>query len=74
MADGAELDEDLVARLVAERLQGPHLATLATAAIARVTTPDLLADSLLGADPRAEWEWLRGRDFVEPRGVGVAPA
>lgn len=67
------LDEDLVARLVAERLQGPHLATLATAAIARVTTPEVLADSLLGADPEAEWEWLRGRDFVEPRGLGVAP-
>jgi AAA ATPase-like protein len=73
VADGVELDEDLVARLVAERLQGPHLATLATAAIARVTTPDLLADSLLGADPEAEWEWLRERDFIEPRGLGVAP-
>lgn len=73
VAEGAELDEDLVANLVAERLQGPHLATLATAAIARVTTPDLLADALLGADPEAEWEWLRGRDFVEPRGLGVAP-
>ncbi len=73
VAGGVGLDEDLVARLVAERLQGPHLATLATAAIARVTTPDLLAHSLLGADPEAEWEWLRGRDFVEPRGVGVAP-
>jgi hypothetical protein len=70
---GVRLDEDLVARLVAERLQGPHLATLATAAIARVTTPDLLAEALLGADPEAEWEWLRGRDFVEPRGVGIAP-
>jgi AAA ATPase-like protein len=70
---GAELDEDLVARLVEERLQGPHLATLATAAIARVTTPDLLAAASIGADPDAEWEWLRGRDFVEPRGVGVAP-
>jgi hypothetical protein len=67
------LDEDLVARLVAERLQGPHLATLATAAIARVTTPDLLAEVLLGGDPDAEWEWLVGRDFVEPRGLGVAP-
>jgi hypothetical protein len=73
VAGGAGLDEDLVARLIAERLQGPHLATLATAAIARVTTPDLLADSLLGAAPQTEWEWLRGRDFVEPRGVGVAP-
>jgi hypothetical protein len=72
-AEGAGLDEDLVARLVEERLQGPHMATLATAAIARVTTPDLLADALLGADPEAEWEWLRGRDFVEPRGLGVAP-
>jgi len=70
---GAELGEELVVRLVEERLQGPHLATLATAAIARVTTPDLLAASLVGADPEAEWEWLRERDFVEPRGVGVAP-
>jgi hypothetical protein len=70
---GAELGEELVARLVEERLQGPHLATLATAAIARVTTPDLLAAALVGADPEEEWEWLRGRDFVEPRGVGVAP-
>jgi len=73
MPAGAELGEELVVRLVEERLQGPHLATLATAAIARVTTPDLLAASLVGADPEAEWEWLRGRDFVEPRGVGVAP-
>jgi hypothetical protein len=73
--DGATpmLGEELVARLVEERLQGPHLPTLATAAIARVTTPDLLAASLVGADPDAEWEWLRGRNFVEPRGVGVAP-
>jgi hypothetical protein len=70
---GPELGEELVVRLVEERLQGPHLATLAIAAIARVTTPDLLAESLLGADPEAEWEWLRSRDFVEPRGVGVAP-
>ncbi|HVX34088.1 MAG TPA: hypothetical protein VHA80_13195, partial [Solirubrobacterales bacterium] len=69
----AGLDEDLVARLVAERLQGPHMVTLATAAIARVTTPELLAGALLGADPEAEWEWLRARDFVEPRGLGVAP-
>jgi hypothetical protein len=70
---GPELGEELVARLVEERLQGPHLATLAIAAIARVTTPDLLAAALVGADPDGEWEWLRGRDFVEPRGVGVAP-
>ncbi|MBS1890961.1 MAG: hypothetical protein JST59_06695 [Actinobacteria bacterium] len=73
VTNGIGLDEDFVARLVAERLQGPHLATLATAAIARVTTPELLAGSLMGADPEAEWEWLRGRDFVEPRGLGVAP-
>jgi hypothetical protein len=70
---GPGLGEELVARLVEERLQGPHLATLASAAIARVTTPDLLAAALVGADPDAEWEWLRDRNFVEPRGVGVAP-
>lgn len=70
---GAELDQELVARLVDGSLQGPHLATLAVAAIARVTTPALLAAALTGADPGDEWEWLRSRSFVEPRGEGVAP-
>lgn len=69
----ADLSEELVSRLVESRLQGPHLATLAVAAIARVTTPDLLVAALTGSDPAAEWEWLRGRSFVEPRGEGVAP-
>ncbi|HEX8752391.1 MAG TPA: ATP-binding protein [Solirubrobacterales bacterium] len=71
--DRAELGAELVARLVEARLQGPHLATLAVAAIARVTTPDLLAATLTGADPNAEWEWLCSRSFVEPRGEGAAP-
>lgn len=71
--DRAELDEELVSRLVEDRLHGPHLATLAIAAIARVTTLALLAASLTGADPAAEWEWLRSRSFVEARGEGVAP-
>jgi hypothetical protein len=71
--DGAELGEELVARLVEGSLRGPQLATLAVAAIARVTTPALLAAALTGADPDAEWEWLRSRTFVEPRGEGAAP-
>ena len=71
--DRADLTQELVSRLVEARLQGPHLATLAIAAIARVTTPDLLAAALTGADPAAEWEWLRSRSFVEPRGEGEAP-
>jgi hypothetical protein len=71
--DRAELGQELVSRLVEARLQGPHLATLAVAAIARVTTPNLLAASLTGADPAAEWEWLRSRSFVEPRGEGGSP-
>jgi hypothetical protein len=71
--DRPELSAELVMRLVESRLQGPHLATLAVAAVARVTTPDLLAATLTGADPDAEWEWLRSRSFVEPRGEGVAP-
>lgn len=71
--DRAELGAELIPRLVESRLEGPHLATLAVAAIARVTTPDLLAATLTGADPAAEWEWLRSRSFVEPRGEGVAP-
>ena len=69
----AELGQALIARLVESRLHGPHLATLAVAAIARVTTPELLAAALTGADPAAEWEWLRSRSFVEPRGEGLAP-
>ncbi|HYC80978.1 MAG TPA: hypothetical protein VEB65_04280, partial [Solirubrobacterales bacterium] len=71
--DGAELGQQLVARLLEGSLQGPHLATLAVAAIARVTTPALLAAALTGADPDGEWEWLRSRSFIEPRGEGVAP-
>ncbi|HEY2717391.1 MAG TPA: hypothetical protein VGI73_14330, partial [Solirubrobacterales bacterium] len=71
--DRADLSQELVSRLVESRLQGPHLATLAVAAIARVTTPDLLVAALTGADPAGEWEWLRSRSFVEPRGEGVAP-
>ncbi len=71
--DRVELGAELVARLVESRLQGPHFATLTVAAIARVTTPDLLAATLTGADADAEWEWLRTRSFVEPRGEGVAP-
>ncbi len=71
--DRAELDEELVGRLVEGSLQGPHLATMAVAAIARVTSPALLAAALTGADPDGEWEWLRSRSFVEPRGEGVAP-
>lgn len=71
--DRLDLSEELVSRLVESRLQGPHLATLAVAAIARVTTPGLLAAALTGADPDGEWEWLRARSFVEPRGEGAAP-
>ncbi|MGD9734186.1 MAG: hypothetical protein AB7V58_01050 [Solirubrobacterales bacterium] len=71
--EGAELDRKLVARLVEASLQGPHLETLAVAAIARVTTPALLAAALSGGDSGGEWEWLRSRCFVEPRGEGVAP-
>jgi hypothetical protein len=69
----AELGSALVSRLLEERLQGPHLATLAVAATARVTTPRLLAAVLTGANPEAEWDWLASRSFVEPRGEGIAP-
>lgn len=71
--DWTQLSEELVERLVEASLEGPHLATLAVAAIARVTTPGLLAAALTGGNPAAEWEWLASRSFVEPRGEGVAP-
>ncbi len=67
-----EFVEELVRRLTDEDVFGPHLATMGAAAIARVTTPGLLAQAVPGCDPQAEFEWLAARYTTEPVGAGIA--
>ncbi len=67
-----ELIEELVRRLTDDDVAGPHLPTIGAAAIARVTTPELLRDAVPGCDPHAEFEWLAARNTTEPLGEGIA--
>ncbi len=67
-----EFVESLVRRLTDEDVFGPHLPAMGAAAIARVTTPELLAKAVPGCDPQAEFEWLAGRYTTEPLGAGIA--
>jgi hypothetical protein len=67
-----ELLEELIRRLTDEDVAGPHLPTIGAAAIARVTTPELLRDAVPGCDPQAEFEWLASRNTTEPLGEGIA--
>ena len=55
-----------------DRRRGGPLPALGVAAIARSTTPALLAAALPGHDAEREWRWLSERSFVEPVGEGVA--
>jgi hypothetical protein len=66
-----EFVEELVRRLTDEDVFGPHLATMGAAAIARVTTPELLAQAIPGCDPQVEFEWLAKRYTTEPVGSGL---
>jgi len=65
--------EPMIRRLTDVELRGPHLETLGAAAIARVSTPELIRAAVRDADPDAEHAWLASRTFVEPVGGGVAP-
>lgn len=65
--------EPMLRRLTGVELRGRHLETLGAAAIARVTTPDLLRAAVRGADAEEEHAWLASRSFVEPVGGGIAP-
>jgi hypothetical protein len=67
-----ELIEELVRRLTDEDVAGPHLPTIGAAAIARVTTPELLREAVPGCDPAAEFEWLASLNTTEPLGEGIA--
>ncbi|MDO8210936.1 ATP-binding protein [Conexibacter sp. CPCC 206217] len=67
-----ELVRALIRRLAEAELDGPHLGPLAVAAIARVTTIDLLREVLPDADAVQSYMWLRERTFAEPLGEGIA--
>jgi AAA ATPase domain len=73
-AEGAEKPEmvrSLIRRLVDAELQGARLSALGVAAIARVTTVELLGAVLPESDAGAAYERLRSFTFTEPLGDGL---
>ena len=68
----AELLRTLLDRVADAEVDAAHADALSAAAIARVTTPDLLDEVLSGGDSSQAFEWLATRTFVEPVGEGVA--
>lgn len=71
--DRDELLAGLVGRLIDSETDNSHLRTLWTAAIARVTTPELLAATMPDRASADEYDWLRARSFIAPLGDGLAP-
>lgn len=70
--DPAELGRPLMRRLAESGLHPSYHEALAVAAIARVTTVELLRAVLPESDPRNGFDWLCARTFVEPLGAGIA--
>ncbi len=66
-----DLVKPLIGRLADADIEGPHAGVLEAAAIARVTTPDLLRAALPGIDADASFAWLAERHFAERVGGGV---
>lgn len=62
---------ELAARLLGDEAEPDRHRTLSVAAIARVTTPELLADVLGEDDPYESYKWLADRSFAEPLAAGV---
>jgi len=61
----------LVGRLVEDEFDSARAAVLEVAAIARVSTPELLGDAVPGVDAEQAYRWLEGRSFAEPLGDGL---
>ena len=61
----------LIRRVVDSELKGERLSALAVAAIARVTTRELLAAVLPESDAGAAYTRLQGLSFTEPLGDGL---
>lgn len=62
---------DLVDRLLGDEVDAGHLRALSVAALARCTTPELLADVLNSEDPQADFKWLADRSFSEMLTDGI---
>jgi hypothetical protein len=72
-AETPEIVRSLTRRLAESELGGVRPSALAVAAIARVTTVELLRAVLHGADADEAYERLRALTFTEPLGDGIAP-
>ncbi len=57
---------ELAERLLGNEVDASRYRILSVAAIARVTTPELLADVLGDGDPHDSYKWLGDRSFSEP--------
>jgi hypothetical protein len=62
----------LIRQLAESEMTGGNVGALGVAAIARVTTVDLLRKVLPRTDAEAAYGWLSERTFTEPLGEGVA--
>ncbi len=66
-----EIVRSLIRRLAKAELEGVRLSALGVAAIARVTTVELLRSVLPDSDPQLAYEQLRSLTFTEPLGDGL---
>lgn len=57
---------ELAQRLLGDEVDASRYRILSVAAIARVTTPELLGDVLGDGDPHDSFKWLADRSFSEP--------
>ncbi|MDQ6606700.1 MAG: ATP-binding protein [Actinomycetota bacterium] len=70
-AERPEIVRSLIRRVARSELGGARLSALGVAAIARVTTVDLLRNVLPEADAEIEYDRLRSLTFTEPLGDGL---
>jgi hypothetical protein len=70
--DRPEIVRSLIQRVAESELRGTRLSALGVAAIARVTTVELLRAVLPESDPLSAYERLRALTFTEPLGDGLA--
>ena len=71
-AERPEIVRSLIRRLAQAELEGVRLSALGVAAIARVTTVELLRAVLPDSDPQLAYDRLRSLTFTEPLGDGLA--
>ncbi len=62
---------ELAERLLGNEVDASRYRILSVAAIARVTTPELLEDVLGDGDPQDSYKWLGDRSFSEPLTDGL---